>query len=82
MGSKRARVFECPVVHESVQISLRDKRSLSLQSEKEYFVQCDQADCQYVAENKSPCPLNLSMFSDEIEEREEKNRLRRENRSL
>ncbi len=76
--SKRARDFECPVVHERVQISLRDRRNVSLRSDKEYFVQCDQDECQYVAENKPPCPLHVEMFADEIAEREERNQRRRQ----
>lgn len=31
-----------------------------------YFVQCDQADCQYVEANRPPCPLHPGLFSDEI----------------
>ena len=36
-----------------------------------YFVQCNQADCQYVDENKLPCPLTATMFADEIKAAEE-----------
>jgi hypothetical protein len=79
--SKRAREFECPVVNERVRIQLRDKRSAGLlQTEREYFVQCDQEECQYVSENKPPCPLHTGMFADEIEEREIRTRERREGR--
>jgi hypothetical protein len=31
-----------------------------------YFVQCNQTDCQYVEENKPPCPLHVGLFADEI----------------
>jgi hypothetical protein len=31
-----------------------------------YFVQCNQPDCQYVEENKLPCPLHPGMFDHEI----------------
>jgi hypothetical protein len=31
-----------------------------------YFVQCDQADCQYVEANRPPCPLDVGMFREEI----------------
>ena len=79
MASKKSREFQCEVVHETVQISLKDKRNMSLRREREYFVQCNQLDCQYVAENLPPCPLSVSLFSDEIEEREERNRRRKEN---
>jgi hypothetical protein len=72
----KPRAFQCDVVHEAVRIYLRDKR-IGFQSEKAFFVQCDQDDCQYVAENKPPCPLSVTMFSEEIEEREEQARRRK-----
>jgi hypothetical protein len=31
-----------------------------------YFVQCNQVDCQYVEANAPPCPLNVGMFTEEI----------------
>jgi hypothetical protein len=34
-------------------------------------VQCNQTDCQYVDENKPPCPLHVGMFADEIRAAEE-----------
>jgi hypothetical protein len=34
-------------------------------------VQCNQTDCQYVDENKPPCPLTAAMFADEIKAAEE-----------
>jgi len=78
MSHKKVRDFECEVVHEPVQIYLRDKRNVGLESHRAYFVQCNQGDCQYVEENKPPCPLNLAMFTEELKEREEKARRRRE----
>ena len=36
-----------------------------------YFVQCNQLDCQYVDENKPPCPLHVGLFADEIRAAEE-----------
>jgi hypothetical protein len=32
----------------------------------DYFVQCNQADCQYVEANAPPCPLHVDMFAEEI----------------
>jgi hypothetical protein len=32
----------------------------------DYFVQCNQADCQYVETNALPCPLRVDMFRDDI----------------
>ncbi len=41
------------------------------------FVQCNQADCQYVEENKPPCPLHPGMFDDEIRAAETERAARR-----
>ncbi len=76
--SRTMREFECGVVHEMVKISLRTKRSIGLKARDTLVVQCDQHDCQYSEENKSPCPLSLAMFDKEIQERQEKARQRRE----
>ncbi|PYN47841.1 MAG: hypothetical protein DME00_14280 [Candidatus Rokuibacteriota bacterium] len=54
---------------ESVQIRLR--RPGGFGRPQGYFVQCNQTDCQYVDENKPPCPLNSAMFADEIKAAEE-----------
>ena len=69
MPRSRPREFWCPVVSETVQIRL--KRSPGFGRPQGHFVQCDQVDCQYVDENKPPCPLNVSMFADEIRAAEE-----------
>jgi hypothetical protein len=36
----------------------------------DYFVQCNQADCQYVETNALPSPLRVDMFRDDIARRE------------
>ncbi|HEV8308458.1 MAG TPA: hypothetical protein VGW35_12385 [Methylomirabilota bacterium] len=64
MRRSRPREFWCPVVSESVVIRLKRPTGLSRMSG--YFVQCNQADCQYVEANEPPCPLHVGMFSDEI----------------
>jgi len=64
VSRSRAREFWCPVVSENVHIRLR--RPGGFGGPQGYFVQCDQTDCQYVEENKPPCPLNVDMFADEI----------------
>ena len=64
MARAQPREFWCPVVSETVIIRLRRPSGLSRQPG--YFVQCNQVDCQYVEENKPPCPLNAAMFADEI----------------
>ncbi len=71
MASKKIRHFECPVIHEQVEIYLRDKRRLITQTEKHCFVQCNQEDCQYVKDNQTPCPLDVSMFAEEILKKQE-----------
>jgi hypothetical protein len=65
----KAREFSCEVVSETVQIKLR--RWGGFGRPQGYFVQCNQADCQYVDENKPPCPLHVGMFADEIRAAEE-----------
>src|SRR5215510_16199340 len=69
VSRSRAREFYCSVVSEAVQIRL--KRPGGFGRPQGYFVQCNQADCQYVDENKPPCPLNAAMFADEIKAAEE-----------
>lgn len=63
---RRAREFWCSVVSEAVLIRLTRPPGLRASS---YFVQCNQADCQYVEANQPPCPLHVGMFSDEIQAR-------------
>jgi hypothetical protein len=60
----RARDFWCSVVSETVSIRLR--RPGGFGRPQGYYVQCNQTDCQYVDENKAPCPLHVGMFADEI----------------
>jgi len=69
VSRSRAREFWCGVVSESVQIRLR--RPGGFGRPQGYFVQCNQTDCQYVDENKPPCPRNSAMFADEIKAAEE-----------
>lgn len=76
MATKK-RAFTCSVVNEEVSICLRSRRTGGFTSDDELFVQCDQSDCQYVDENRPPCPLTLELFGEEIEEREERARERR-----
>ena len=70
MRLPRARDFWCPTVSESVLIRLVRPRGLT-RTTPDYFVQCNQTDCQYVDENKPPCPLTSAMFADEIRAAEE-----------
>ena len=78
MGLKRQQEYECTVVSEVVKIRLRTKSKPGWSNERELVVQCDQSDCQYVDVNEPPCPLSLSLFEEEIREREDMARARRE----
>lgn len=82
MARTKNQPFECNVVHETVQIRLIKRRGRGLSGEDYYFVQCDQSECQYVDENKAPCPLRVEMFADEIAKEEEEKRRRRERDEL
>ena len=64
MPRRKSKRFECPVINETVQIALKRP---GLFGRQELFVQCNQVDCQYVEENKPPCPLTPAMFAEEIQ---------------
>ena len=72
LANRRKKDYFCTVVSEDVEIALKNKPSLSFESEKELLVQCNQLECQHVDLNQSPCPLCLDLFTEEIEKREEK----------
>lgn len=69
MSRNHAQKFWCEVVSEPVLIRLR--RADGFGRARGYFVQCDQTECQYVDENKAPCPLHVGMFAEEIRIAEE-----------
>jgi len=77
LAKRLEKKYYCTVVSEDVEIALKNKTSLGLESKNEPFVQCNQLECQYVDLNQSPCPLRLDLFTEEIEKREEKRRDRR-----
>jgi hypothetical protein len=74
LGKGWKKDYYCAVVSEDVEITLKNKASLGLESKSKLFVQCNQSECQYVDFNRSPCPLRLDLFADEIERREERRR--------
>jgi hypothetical protein len=78
MARLKKQDYQCSVVNEVVQIHLCRKSTAGFRSRSEFFVQCDQSECQYVDSNQLPCPLSLSMFEEEIREREEKAQQNRE----
>ena len=78
MAIKKKREYHCSVVNELVQIHLCKKSPAGFRSRSEFFVQCDQSECQYVDKNELPCPLELSLLEEEIHEREEKAQQQRE----
>lgn len=77
MAKNKKQEYRCRVVDEVVLIHLC-KKSQGIKSRGEYFVQCDQGECQYVDENELPCPLDLSLFEEEIHDRDELAQKRRE----
>ena len=77
LANFRGKNYFCTVVSEDVEIALKNKPSLSLQSENELFVQCNQFECQYIDLNQSPCPLRLDLFAEEIKKREKERSDRR-----
>ncbi len=80
MARKKQKNIECGVVTEAVLGTLKQKMILYFGKKPEYYVQCDQEYCQYVDENKPPCPLGIDMFEAELKEMEEKRRARKEER--
>ena len=74
MAKHGGKDYFCTVVSENVEIALKNKPSLGLNSKNELVVRCNQLECQYVDLNQSPCPLRLDLFTEEIEKREEKRR--------
>ena len=77
LANLRKKDYFCTVISEDVEIALKNKSSIGLNSKNELFVKCNQPECQYVDLNQSPCPLRLELFTEEIEKREEKRRDRR-----
>ena len=76
MAIGRKKDYFCNVVSEDVEITLMNKRSMSIKFKKELFVRCNQSECQYADINQHPCPLTLDLFADEIERRKEMRRER------
>ena len=67
-----SKTFRCPVVSETVSITLR--RRIALGAKGELYVRCSETDCQYVDVNEPPCPLTLDLFAAEIQEMRASNR--------
>jgi hypothetical protein len=63
MAKKDIKDYYCNVISENVKIFLKNKINIGLKYKKDYFVKCNQEDCQYVDKNTSPCPLVIEMFS-------------------
>ena len=77
LANRREKDYFCTVISEDVEIALKNKHSIGLNSKNELFVQCNQPECQYVDLNQSPCPLRLDLYAEGIEKREEKRRDKR-----
>jgi len=63
MAKKNIQDYYCNVISEKVKICLKNKVNFGLKYKKDYFVKCNQEDCQYVDKNISPCPLVIGMFN-------------------
>jgi hypothetical protein len=72
LSNRRQKTYFCTVVSEDVEIALKNRPSFSRESKTDLFVQCNQLECQYVDLNRSPCPLHLDLFAEEIERRGKK----------
>jgi hypothetical protein len=72
LSNRRQKPYFCTVVSEDVEIALKNRPSFSRESKTDLFVQCNQLECQYVDLNRSPCPLRLDLFAEEIERRGKK----------
>lgn len=63
MAKRNIRDYYCDVISENVKIFLKNRVAIGLKYKKDYFVKCNQEECQYVDKNTSPCPLVIEMFS-------------------
>lgn len=63
MVKKNLQDYYCALVREHVKIYLKNKVTIGLNYKKDYFVKCNQEDCQYVDTNTLPCPLGIEMFN-------------------
>jgi len=77
MRTKKKEFF-CTLLSEKVKITLKTKISPSRTYDNERYIQCNQFDCQYVDENIPPCPLTLDLFAEEIKEREERRKAKKD----
>ena len=62
----------------SEHVLIRLTRLNRLMQPGDYFVQCNQLECQYVETNAPPCPLHVGMFAEEIRAAEAMRAARRE----
>jgi hypothetical protein len=63
MIKRNIQDYYCQVIREDVKIYLKNKANIGLKYKRDYFVKCNQEECQYVDENTLPCPLVIEMFS-------------------
>lgn len=63
MAKKNIKDYYCNVISEPVKIFLKNKVNIGLKYQRDYFVKCNQEECQYVDKNTLPCPLVIEMFS-------------------
>ena len=77
MQTKKKEFF-CTLLSEKVKITLKTRISLRRIPDDKLYVQCNQLECQYVDENIPPCPLTLDLFAEEIKEREERRKAKKD----
>ena len=63
---KRSKVLFCDIGGEEITATLKQKFTIQFGAAPQYFVECNQEDCQYLGENNPPCPLNLELFQAEL----------------
>lgn len=63
---KRSKELFCDIAGEEIRATLKQKFTIQFGAAPQYFVECNQEYCQYLGENKPPCPLNLELFQAEL----------------
>jgi hypothetical protein len=65
---KRSRELHCDIAGEEICATLKQRFTIQFGAPPKHFVECNQEYCQYLGENKPPCPLNLDLFQAELSE--------------
>ena len=65
--NRRARMLYCAIASKEVNVALR--AGGGFREPASMYVRCEERDCQFVDENRPPCPLQPGMFDDGSEQR-------------